>query len=94
MPTQRLSSEEKWKRGNDLYDNHIRLLVETEENLGKLVQIDVESGEYELGTDFDAMAMSDRLIDKNSDAQIIEKRIGYPAVHWLAGFRPQPSKRL
>lgn len=94
MPTQRLSSEELWRRGDDWYDNHIRPVVETDENIGKLVQIDVESGDYEIGTDFDAMEMCDRLIAKNSDAQIIEKRIGYPAVHWQAGFRPQPSKRL
>ncbi len=94
MPTQRLSSEEKWKRGNDWYDNSIRAVVETEENNGKLIQIDVESGDYEIGTDFDAMEMSDKLIAKNSDAQIIEKRIGYPAVYWQAGLRPLPSKRL
>jgi len=64
MPTQRLSSEEKWKRGNDLYDSRIRPLVETDENIGKLVQIDVETGDYEMGTDVDAMEMSDRLISK------------------------------
>ena len=94
MPTKRLSSEELWRRGDDWYDNHIRPVVETGENVGKLVQIDVESGEYEIGADLEAMEMSDKLIAKNSDAQIIEIRIGYPAAHWQAGFRPLPSKLL
>ena len=90
MPTKRLDSDELWRRGDD----HIRSVVETGENIGKLVQIDVESGDYEIGADLEAMEMSDRLIARNSDAQIIEIRIGYPAVYWQAGFRPLPSKRL
>ena len=94
MPTKRLDSEELWRRGDDWYNHHIRSVVETSENIGKLVQIDVESGHYEIGADFEAMEMSDRLIAKNADAQIIEIRIGYPAVHWQAGFRPLSSKSL
>lgn len=94
MPTKRLSSEEKWKRGDDWYDNHIRPLVETEDSIGKLIQIDVESGEYEIGTDRESMAMSDRLIAKNSDAQIIEFRIGYPAISVLPFPRLKLSKSL
>ena len=94
MPTQRLSSEEKWKRGDEWYDNHIRPAVETDENIGKLIDIDVETGDYEIGTDHESMDLTDRLLAKTPDAQIIEKRIGYPAVYWQAGFRPLPSKRL
>ena len=94
MTKQRLSDDELWKRGDDWYDKHIRPVVETEENIGKLIQIDVETGHYEMGTDREAMQMSDRLFAKNADAQIIEIRIGYPAVHWQAGFRPLLSKSL
>jgi len=94
MRKQRLNDDELWKRGDDWYDNHIRNLVETQDNIGKLIDIDVETGDYEIGTDHESLELSDRLIAKNPDAQIIEIRIGYPAVHWQAGFRPLPSKRL
>ena len=101
MPTRRLSSDELWRRGDDLYDNHIRPRVETEENIGKLIQIDVATGDYEIGTDREAiiltkeaMAMTDRLFAKNADAQIIELRIGYPAVSVLPFPRLHMSKNL
>ena len=43
MTQERMSNDEAWKRGDAWYDNHIRPLVETEENIGKLVTIDVEN---------------------------------------------------
>jgi len=94
MPTKRLSSEELWRRGDNWYDNHIRPLVETEENIGKLIDIDVETGDYEIGTDHESLELSDRLIAKNSDAQIIEFRIGYPAISVLPFPRLKLSKSL
>ncbi|WP_143046452.1 hypothetical protein [Trichormus sp. NMC-1] len=41
-----LSSEEVAKRAKELYDNGIRQQVETEENIGKMIIIDIETGEY------------------------------------------------
>jgi hypothetical protein len=35
----------------ELYENSIRLRVETPENIGKIVSINVETGEYEIGDD-------------------------------------------
>jgi hypothetical protein len=94
MPTKRLSTEELWKRGDDWYNNHLRPLVETDENIGKLINIDVESGDYEIGTDRESLNLSRRLIAKNPDAQIIELRIGYPAVSVLPFPRLKLSKSL
>ena len=94
MTHKRLSSEELWQRGDEWYDNRIRPIVETEENIGKLINIDVETGAYEIGTDRDALELSNRLLNKNPDAQIIQLRIGYRAVHSFGGFRPVPSKFL
>jgi len=59
MPQKRLSSEELWKRGDDWYDNHIRPVVETQNNIGKLIDIDVETGDYEIGTDEESLELSD-----------------------------------
>jgi len=92
MPTKRLSSEELWRRGDDLYDNHIRPVVETQDNIGKLIKIDVETGDYEIGTDRDAVAITKRMLAKNPDAQMIQLRIGYRAVHSFGGMRLMPSK--
>ena len=83
MSTQHLSSEELWKRGDHWYDNHIRPIVETEDNIGKLINIDVETGDYEIGSDRESLDLSDRLRAKNPDAQIIGLRIGYPVVSVL-----------
>ena len=43
-----LSNEEVAKRANQLYDNEIRQKVETEENVGKMVIIDIETSDYEV----------------------------------------------
>ncbi len=93
MTRKRLSSEELWKRGDDLYNNHIRPVVETEENIGKLIKIDVETGRYEIGIDRDAVEMTQRILAQNPDAQMIQLRIGYRAVHSFGGVRLMPSKR-
>lgn len=41
-----LSSEEVAKRAKELYENGIRQQVDTEENIGKMIIIDIETGEY------------------------------------------------
>ena len=39
------------RRGQELYQQKIRSQVETEENIGKLASIDVETGDYEIDAD-------------------------------------------
>jgi hypothetical protein len=43
-----LSSKEVAKLAHQLYENKIRREVETELNIGKMVIIDIETGEYEV----------------------------------------------
>jgi hypothetical protein len=43
-----LSSEEVAQRANKLYESKIRQAVETEENIGQTIIIDIEMGEYEI----------------------------------------------
>ena len=51
MSKPNLSDEEITQRGKELYDSSIRLRVETPENIGKIVSINIETGEYEIGDD-------------------------------------------
>lgn len=83
MPYPKLSDEEIVRRGKELYDNHIRAQVETPENIGKLISINVETGEYEIGDDL--LITSRRLQAKQPDAAIWGERIGFDAVYAVGG---------
>jgi len=48
MQTILLSREEVARRARQWYKNSIRQQVETEENIGKMVIIDFESGDYKV----------------------------------------------
>lgn len=83
MTRSKLSSEEIAQRGKDIYENSIRNSVDIKENLGKLVSIDVETGEYEIGDDL--VITSHRLQVKHSNAAIWTERIGFNAVYAVGG---------
>jgi predicted ATP-dependent Lon-type protease len=51
MSKPKLSDEEITQRGREIYNSSIRSQVETPENIGKIVSINVETGEYEVGDD-------------------------------------------
>ena len=44
-----LTTEEVVTAGSKIYEQKIRLLVETPENIGKMLTLDVETGEYKIG---------------------------------------------
>jgi hypothetical protein len=79
MPPRQLrySLEEMERRGQELYEQKVRPLVEAG-NRGKIVAIDVDSGAFEV--DDDLKAADTRLFARYPDAQIWYVRIGYPAV--------------
>ena len=72
------SREEHARMGNEIYENRIRPLVE-EGNKGKIVAIDLDSGDYELN--HDELAAYQRLTERRPDAQIWFVRIGQTWVH-------------
>ena len=80
-----LSTEEVGRRGQERYENEIRPQVETEDNIGRLVWIDVDSGDYEVAdyADFDAPR---RLKARHGEAELYALRIGYNAVDTLGGI--------
>lgn len=69
--------EEHARRGAALYEQ-VREQVEGG-NSGKVVALDVDSGEFEIADN--TLAAAQRLLDRCSGAQIWCVRIGHPAVH-------------
>jgi peptide subunit release factor RF-3 len=74
----RYSKEEFARRGDEIYESHVRQSVE-EGNYGKIVAIDIETGAFELADEI--LTATDRLFDRLPDAQPWILRIGHRAVH-------------
>jgi hypothetical protein len=72
-PQPRYSKEEFARRGDEIYERDIRPRIEAGDE-GKFVVIDIETGAYEI--DADELAASDRLVARNSDAQVWVMRVG------------------
>jgi hypothetical protein len=83
MSHPKLTSEEVAQRGKDLYEQHIRSQVETANNIGKLVSIDVETGKYEVGDDLLVICQQLQLL--HPGAAIWTERIGFNAVYAVGG---------
>jgi hypothetical protein len=84
MATLVLSSEEEIaQQGAALYQGSIRQNVETPENLGKLIAIDINTGDYEI--DSDLLVAHDRLQSKHPGSIPWTERIGYDAVYAVGG---------
>lgn len=90
MPHPRFSNEEIARRGEEIYAERPRDIVETEDNIGKIIIIDVETGEYEI--DDDSLAANRRALAKHPGAALYGLRIGYDAV-WGFGGGPERVKR-
>jgi hypothetical protein len=83
MPHPRYASDEISKMGRELYEKQIRPLVETQGNIGKIVSIDVETGDYEI--DDDLLQAANRLPARRPGAALWGERIGYNAVYAVGG---------
>ena len=83
MPDAQYSREEVAERGEAIYEQQIRPLVEREDK-GKYVVLDIESGDYEI--DQDHLAATKRMMERRPGAVLYGLRIGYPAAYRLGGF--------
>ncbi len=83
MPHPRFSSQEITRRGQELYEQQIRTQVETPENIGRIISIDIETGDYEVGDDL--ITTGERLFARHPGAALYGARIGYNAVYALGG---------
>lgn len=78
----RYSKEEFAQRGDALYESQIRSQVE-EGNSGKIVAIDLETGDFEM--DASEIAACDRLEARHPEAQIWIVRIGSRHIRRFGG---------
>ncbi len=74
----RYSKEEHARRGNEIYEHRLRVQLEPD-NYGKIVAIDIDTGEHEVADD--VISASQLLLARLPDAQIWCVRIGHLAVH-------------
>jgi hypothetical protein len=84
------SSDEIGRRGQEIYEKNLRAKVETKENIGKIISIDVESGDYEI--DDDLIQAGDRLLARHPHASLYGARIGYDAVYGLGATVAKTTK--
>ena len=82
------NSKEITARGEAIYREQIRNLVETTEK-GKFVVIDIETGDYEIGTK-DVTATL-KLLERRPDAVTYAVRVGYRAAYHIGGRRLMPT---
>ncbi|MBC7526574.1 MAG: hypothetical protein H7308_03395 [Chthonomonadaceae bacterium] len=73
-------------RAEEIYRALLRDLLEKPENLGKLVSIDVESGDYELEIEGE-MEAANRLRTRHPSARVFGLRIGYKTAYSVGGTR-------
>lgn len=71
------------EQADAIYENELRPIVETEANIGKILVLDPESGDYEI----DAMGIetSLRLQARHPGARLYAYRIGYKAIATFGG---------
>jgi hypothetical protein len=79
-----LSKEEHARRGTAIYENQVRPQVE-KNNYGKVVAIDVESGEF--AVDEEPLPAADKLLARRPKAQIWFVRIGHRGLHRFGNAR-------
>jgi hypothetical protein len=85
-----LDREEIGRRAKKLYEQTIRPQVETLDNIGKMVIINVENGEF--GVDATGLEKSSRLHAKRPDALLFGVRIGYDVADTIGGAMERTMK--
>ena len=80
--------EEVARRAKEFYENGIRQEVEHGENIGKMITIDAETGEY--GIDKTGIETAMKLKQKKPMARLFTMRIGYDVAISFGGV---PLKR-
>jgi hypothetical protein len=85
-----LSREEVARRARQLYETSIRQKVEIEENIGKMVIVDIETGAYEV--DKTGVKAAHSLIAKHPYARLFGICIGYNVAASLGGVMERVNK--
>jgi hypothetical protein len=76
-------------RGEEIYQQQIRGVVETPENIGKMIIIDIETGEYAI--DENGLISARHLHAKRPGADLYGIRIGYKSAEAIGGILERTS---
>jgi hypothetical protein len=90
MQTILLSHENVGKIADRLYENSIRAKVELPEHIGKMVIIDIETGDYEV--DKNGLQAAKRLNARHENTRLFGIRIGYKVAASFGGVMERVSK--
>jgi hypothetical protein len=90
MQTILLSHEDVGQIADRLYENSIRQKVESAENIGKMVIIDIETGDYEV--DKNGLQAAKRLNAKHENTRLFGIRIGYNVSASFGGVMERVSR--
>jgi hypothetical protein len=90
MAHARLNDKEIAERADAIYSGNLRARLEADaDNIGKIIVIDVASGDYEI--DSAILAAGDRLRARRPDGDFYAMRIGYDTVYGI-GVAPRRTK--
>ena len=80
MTTPKYSIDEVCDRGEEIYENQIKPLVEPQET-GKFIVIDIETGDYEI--DEEMLVASRRLRERQPGSVRFGARVGYDSAYHI-----------
>jgi hypothetical protein len=81
----RFAKEEIARRGQEIYDQTLRPCLETPENFGKILVVDIETGEYEIDVPGNEITLAHRVLAKHPGAALFGIRIGYSSKGQIGG---------
>ncbi|WP_395145585.1 hypothetical protein [Armatimonas sp.] len=87
MKEKQYTKEEIVARGEAIYTSQLRTIIENEENLGKIVMIDIESGDYVIANT--GLEASQQIRVRRPEGVFCALRIGYTAVETIGGVLPR-----
>jgi len=78
-----MSLKERIEKANQIYENQLREKLESD-HLGKIVAIEITSGDYFLGRN--EIEAYENGIQKYPNKTFVYKRIGYKATHFVGSL--------
>lgn len=90
MTHSKLGLDEVGRLGELIYQRDIRATVETEDNIGKMVIIDIESGDYEIDS-HDGLDAARNLHEKHPGASLYGVCVGYNVAASMGGVMERTS---
>ena len=91
MTTNRNEVAEVAERGQKIYDDRIKALIDLDVHYGNFVVIDVESGDYEI--DKRDIVAAKRLLERRPGAMTYAIRVGFRAAYRSGIMRTHPHRR-